>query len=162
MNRHFVKNPFTKKRLESKLRRKQVLNLLNEPQNLAKIKTPKLPKYPSKDVTNLRKRQLKNNYWLVCEITRAAREYKRNTKVIATLLLYSPLFAKCLPPVYHQLLELLTETIFTRVFSEVFFRQCSKQLPQQLLARNHRFQDAPLQSFRISKFYDLTSLLPLR
>ena len=38
--RDAVKNPFMKK--ETKLRRKYVLNLLNEPQHMAKIKTPKL------------------------------------------------------------------------------------------------------------------------
>ena len=55
-------NPVTgkKKRLESKLCRKYVLNLLNEPQHLAKIKTPKLLKIPNKGVTNLRERKLKN------------------------------------------------------------------------------------------------------
>ena len=46
---------------ESKLRRKYVLNLLNEPQNLAEIKAPKLLKFPSKGVTNLCERKLKNN-----------------------------------------------------------------------------------------------------
>ena len=50
-----------KKRLDSKLYRKYVLNLLNEPQHLAAIKTPKLPKIPKKGVTNLRERKLKNN-----------------------------------------------------------------------------------------------------
>ena len=49
-----------KKRLESKLCRKYVLNLLNEPQHFAKIKTPKLLKIPNKGVTNLRERKLKN------------------------------------------------------------------------------------------------------
>ena len=43
-----------KKRLESKLRRKYVLNLLNEPQHLAKIKTPKLLMIPNKGATNFR------------------------------------------------------------------------------------------------------------
>ena len=43
-----------KKRLESKLHRKYVLNLLNEPQHLAAIKTPKIP---NKGVTNLRERK---------------------------------------------------------------------------------------------------------
>ena len=38
--RDAVKSPFIKK--ENKLRRKYVLNLLNEPQHMAKIKTPKL------------------------------------------------------------------------------------------------------------------------
>ena len=50
-----------KKRPESKLHRKYVLNLLNEPQHLAKLKTPKLLKFPRKGVTNLRERKLKNN-----------------------------------------------------------------------------------------------------
>ena len=50
-----------KKRLDSKLYRKYVLNLLNEPQHLAAIKTPKIPKIPKKGVTNLRERKLKNN-----------------------------------------------------------------------------------------------------
>ena len=49
-----------KKRLESKLCRKYVLNLLNEPQHLAKIKTPKLLKILNKGVTNLRERKVKN------------------------------------------------------------------------------------------------------
>ena len=48
-----------KKRLESKLRRKYVLNLLNEPQNLDKIKILKLLQIPKKGVTSLRKRKLK-------------------------------------------------------------------------------------------------------
>ena len=47
-----VKNPFTKKRLESKLQRKYELNLLNEPQHLAEIKTLKLLKIANKGVTN--------------------------------------------------------------------------------------------------------------
>ena len=42
-----------KKRLESKLCRKYVLNLLNEPQHLSKIRTLTLLKFPSKGVTNL-------------------------------------------------------------------------------------------------------------
>ena len=49
----YVKNPFTKKRLESKLHRIYVLNLLNEPQHLAEIKTLKLFKIANKGVTNL-------------------------------------------------------------------------------------------------------------
>ena len=48
------------KRLESKLCRKYVLNLLNEPQHLAEIKTPKLLKILNKGVTNFRERKLKN------------------------------------------------------------------------------------------------------
>ena len=100
------KNQFTK---EYKLRRKYLLNLLNEPQHLAEIKAPKLLKFPSEGVTNLRERKLKNNWlklrenklkvrekclhhffnvkvkilwrdWLICKITRAAREYKKNIK----------------------------------------------------------------------------------
>ena len=47
-----VKNPFTKKWLESKLHRKYELNLLNEPQHLAEIKTLKLLKIANKGVTN--------------------------------------------------------------------------------------------------------------
>lgn len=50
-----------KKRLESKIRRKYILNLLNEPQHLAKLKTPKLLKFPIKGVTNLHERKLKSN-----------------------------------------------------------------------------------------------------
>ena len=46
---------------EAKLRRKYVLNLLNEPKHLAKIKTPKLHKNYNKGVKNLRERKLKNN-----------------------------------------------------------------------------------------------------
>ena len=52
--------------------------------------------------------------------------------------------------------------IFFRVVSGVFVCNCPKQLSKWLLERNHRFQDAPPQSFRVSKYYDLTSLLPLR
>ena len=48
-------------RLESYLLRKYLLNLLNEPQQLAKIKTPKRLKIPNKWITNLRERKLKNN-----------------------------------------------------------------------------------------------------
>ena len=55
-----IKN-LRKKRLESKLRRKYVINLLNESQHLAEIKTPKLPKIPNNGVTNLHERKLKNN-----------------------------------------------------------------------------------------------------
>ena len=55
------KSSYEKKRLQSKLRRKYVLNLLNEPKHLAKIKTPKLHKNSNKGVTNLRERKLKNN-----------------------------------------------------------------------------------------------------
>ena len=46
-------------RLESKLCRKYVSNFLNEPQYLAKVKTPKRLKIPNKGVTNLRERKLK-------------------------------------------------------------------------------------------------------
>ena len=35
--------------------------MLNEPQHLAEIKTPKFLKIPNKGVTNLRERELKNN-----------------------------------------------------------------------------------------------------
>ena len=55
------KSSYEKKRLQSKLRRKYVLNLLNEPKHLAKIKTPKLHKNSNKGVKNLRERRLKNN-----------------------------------------------------------------------------------------------------
>ena len=48
-----------KKRLESKLRRKYGLNLLNEPQNFAEIKIPKLLKILNAGVTNLRERREK-------------------------------------------------------------------------------------------------------
>ena len=37
------------------------MNLLNEPQNLAKTKPPKLLKIPNKGITNLGERKLKNN-----------------------------------------------------------------------------------------------------
>ena len=55
--RDAVKSPFIKK--ETKLRRKYVSNLLNEPQHMAKIKTPKRLQIPNKGVTNLRERKLK-------------------------------------------------------------------------------------------------------
>ena len=48
-----VKIHLRTKRLASKLRRKYVLNLKNEPQQLTKIKNPTL-KIPNKGVTNLR------------------------------------------------------------------------------------------------------------
>ena len=48
--------------------------------------------------------------------------------------------------------------IFVRVASGVFVCNCPKQLSQWLLERNHRFQDAPPKSFRVSKYYDLTSI----
>ena len=47
------------KRLESKLRRKYVFNLFDEPRHLARIKTAKFLKFPSKGVTDLRERKLK-------------------------------------------------------------------------------------------------------
>ena len=82
---------------------------LIEPQHLAKIKTPKLLKFPRKGLTNLHQRKLKNNSlkirenklevcewcpyqfsnvkvrvlwhdWLIWEITRAAREYTKEEK----------------------------------------------------------------------------------
>ena len=99
---------YEKKRLESKLCRKYILNLLNEPQHLAEIKTPKLLKILNKGGTNLRERKLKNMqltkiprkqikimrendhvslpmlrlgfFDVIDEIKRAAREYKKNTK----------------------------------------------------------------------------------
>ena len=49
-----------KKRLESKLRRKYVWNILNEPQHLAKIKAAKRLKILNKGVTNLRERKHKS------------------------------------------------------------------------------------------------------
>ena len=52
-----VKNPFMKKRLESKLC--SVLNLSNELQQLAKIKIQKLLEFQTKRVTNLREQKLK-------------------------------------------------------------------------------------------------------
>ena len=55
------KSSYEKKRLQTKLRRKYVLKLLNEPKHSAKIKTPKLHKNSNKGVTNLRERKLKNN-----------------------------------------------------------------------------------------------------
>ena len=51
-----IKIPCTKKEI-----RVQTLNLLNEPQNLAKTKPPKLLKIPNKGITNLGERKLKNN-----------------------------------------------------------------------------------------------------
>ena len=98
-----------RKKREFKLRKRYILNLLNEPQHLAKIKTPKLLKSQNKGVTNLRDWKLKNNRpkvrenkqkvrenfsrqfsnvkvrvlwhdWLICKITRAARENKKKTK----------------------------------------------------------------------------------
>ena len=50
-----------KRRLESKLRGKYVLNLVNEPQHLAEIKTLKLVKISNKGARNLRERKLKSN-----------------------------------------------------------------------------------------------------
>ena len=44
-----------------KLRRKYVLNSLNEPQHLAKIKTLNLPKIQNKELEKLRERKLQNN-----------------------------------------------------------------------------------------------------
>ena len=53
------KNPLSKKkRLKSKLCRKDLLNLLNEPQQLTKNKPQKLRKIPNRGVTNLRERKL--------------------------------------------------------------------------------------------------------
>ena len=69
---------YEKKRLKSKLRRKYVLNLLSEPQHLAKIKTPKLHKFASKGVTNLRERKLKNN-WL--KLRENKQKYAENVHV---------------------------------------------------------------------------------
>ena len=99
---------YEKKRLKSKLCRKYELNLLNEPQHLAEIKTLKLLKILNKGVTNLREGKLKNMqltkiprkqiksmrenvhvslpmlslgfFDVIGEIKRAAREYKKNTK----------------------------------------------------------------------------------
>ena len=47
-----------KKRRKSKLCRKDLLNLLNEPQQLTKNKPQKLRKIPNRGVTNLRERKL--------------------------------------------------------------------------------------------------------
>ena len=73
------------KRLESKLRRKYVLNLFDEPRHLAKIKTPKFLKFPSKGVTDLRERKLKKKTTKnPREKTKSARKYPRqlsNVKV---------------------------------------------------------------------------------
>ena len=69
-----VEDPFTEKKLESKLRRKYEVNLLNKPQNLAKIKAPKLLKFPSKGITNLRKRKFKNNELKLRENKQKVRE----------------------------------------------------------------------------------------
>ena len=50
-----------KERLESILRGEYVLNLLNEPQHLATLKTPKLLQIENKGVTNLGELKLKIN-----------------------------------------------------------------------------------------------------
>ena len=98
---------YEKKRLDSKLCRKYILNLLNEPQH-PQIKTPKLLKILNKGGTNLRERKLKNMqltkiprkqikimrendhvslpmlrlgfFDVIGEIKRAAREYKKNMR----------------------------------------------------------------------------------
>ena len=69
-----VEDPFTEKKPESKLRRKYQVNLLNKPQRLAKIKAPKLLKFPSKGITNLRKRKFKNNELKLRENKQKVRE----------------------------------------------------------------------------------------
>ena len=69
-----VEDPFTEKKLESKLRTKYQVNLLNKPQHLAKIKAPKLLKFPSKRITNLRKRKFKNNELKLRENKQKVRE----------------------------------------------------------------------------------------
>ena len=69
-----VEDPFTEKKLESKLRRKYQVNLLNKPQHLAKIKAPKLLKFPSKGITNLRERKFKNNELKLRENKQKVRE----------------------------------------------------------------------------------------
>ena len=69
-----VEDPFTEKKLESKLRRKYQVNLLNKPQHLAKIKASKLLKFPSKGITNLRKRKFKNNELKLRENKQKVRE----------------------------------------------------------------------------------------
>ena len=50
-----------RKKREFNLRKRYMLNLLNEPQHLAEIKTPELLKFQNKGVTNLRDWKLKNN-----------------------------------------------------------------------------------------------------
>ena len=57
-------SPFAKIKMDKerfKLRRKYVLNSLNEPQHLAKIKTLNLPKIQNKELEKLRERKLQNN-----------------------------------------------------------------------------------------------------
>ena len=63
-----------RKKREFKLRKRYILNLLNEPQHLAKIKTPKLLKFQNKGVTNLRDWKLKNNRPKVRENKQKVRE----------------------------------------------------------------------------------------
>ena len=48
-----------RKKREFKLRKRYILNLLNEPQHFAEIKIPKLLKIPNAGVTNLRERREK-------------------------------------------------------------------------------------------------------
>ena len=70
------KNPLLKKkRLKSKLCRKDLLNLLNEPQQLTKNKPQKLRKIPNRGVTNLREHKAK---W-VPECDSIYRKSARNT-----------------------------------------------------------------------------------
>ena len=62
------------KRLEYKLRGKYVLNLFNEPQHLAKIKTLKFLKFPSKGAIDLRERKLKKKQLKIREKKLKVRE----------------------------------------------------------------------------------------
>ena len=55
-----------KKRLDSN-QSNNILNLLNEPQNLAEIKTSNLLKIPNKRVTKFRERKLRNKQLKFCE-----------------------------------------------------------------------------------------------
>ena len=72
-----------KKRLKSNLRRKYLLHLLNEPQYLAKIRTPKLLKISNRRVTILCKRKLKK------QLTKTPR--KRNEKYAKNVLVSFPM-----------------------------------------------------------------------
>ena len=79
-----VKNMFMKEEaFKSNLRRKYLLHLLNEPQYLAKIRTPKLLKISNKRVTILCKRKLKK------QLTKTPR--KRNEKYAKNVLVSFPM-----------------------------------------------------------------------
>ena len=65
-----------------KLRRKYVLNSLNEPQHLAKIKTLNLPKIQNKELEKLRERKLQNNE---LNSVRTNNQSKRETSILVFL-----------------------------------------------------------------------------